>query len=164
MASQDIADLHDQIKISGMVTNLLEFGPVAFFYLLALAASVSGYTSATVALLLAGVGTLWLCGSLVYKGKKWHNRRIIAGKHGLEPSHLIVIGLVGGWLFLTITVVGIILQYMRPFTNLSNITEIQSKIGDLEDSFARYVEPRHLSQAQTDAILTICYNALLGKK
>jgi hypothetical protein len=90
-----------------MLPNLFEFGPTAFFYLLALAATIGGWTSQFVAFGLVIVGTLWLAGSLVYR---WHLKRIRAGKRGLEPSYLILFGLVGAAACLLVAAGGYVWQ------------------------------------------------------
>jgi hypothetical protein len=90
---------------------LLEFGPVAFFYLLALAATVSGYNNPRLAIILACLGTIWLCASVIHM---WRKGKINLGKIGVEPSHLITIGLVGTFLFSSVGLAGIIWQQYRP--------------------------------------------------
>jgi hypothetical protein len=90
----------------------LEYGPEAFCYLLALAFQVSGYTSTLVAGLLAVLGTVWLGGHLLHK---WHHGRIKSSRHGVEPSHLIMFGLIGILLSSGAAFVGFIWQqYQAP--------------------------------------------------
>jgi len=79
------------------LADFLGYGPAAFLYLLALAATMSGYASPSIAILLAAVGTVWLIGHWAHK---WHQRRTTAGKAGVEPSHIIVVCLVGAALLL----------------------------------------------------------------
>jgi hypothetical protein len=89
------------------MAKLLQFGPAAFFYLLALAAQVSGYTSPTVAIILAALGTVWLIGSGVYH---WHVYRFRIGKPGVDAAHLITVGLVGAASFLLLAAGGYVWQ------------------------------------------------------
>jgi hypothetical protein len=100
-----------------MLLSLLEFGPAAFFYLIALAATVGGWTNQFVAVCLAIVGTLWLAGSFVYR---WHTSRIRAGKHGLEPIHIIVLGLLVAILGLLITAGGVGWQRLQQTVSVAS--------------------------------------------
>jgi hypothetical protein len=67
----------------------IEFLPAAAFYVLALAAQVSGYTSTTVALVLAGIATIMLFVPGCYHVKRWHLRRKEAGMAGLASWYFI---------------------------------------------------------------------------
>jgi hypothetical protein len=49
------------------MARILEYGPEAFLYLLALAAQVSGYTSPGIAIALTVLATVWLVAHCVYK-------------------------------------------------------------------------------------------------
>ena len=84
---------------------LIQYGPTAFFYLIALAASLSGYTNVKVALGLIVVGTLWL---LIFSARKiWE--RITR----VEPWHLVLIGVVGATFAGGMALGGIIWQHYR---------------------------------------------------
>jgi hypothetical protein len=83
---------------------LVERGPAAALWLIALAAQVSGFTSAAIAFALAGVALFILVAPAYHHSRKWHEARRKAGKPALGPSHLILVGLIGTWEFLTIGV------------------------------------------------------------
>jgi hypothetical protein len=87
-----------------------EFGPPAFFYLLALAAQLSGYTSPGAAIILTALGSAWLTVSLLYR---WHVARVRAGKSGVEPTYLILIGTAGAALFVSVALGGVVWQWQR---------------------------------------------------
>jgi|GEM_PF-6397242 len=80
------------------LADFFGYAPAGFLYLLALAAQVSGYSSPSIAILLAVAGTAWLIGHWAHK---WHLRRRKAGKTGVEAWHLLAVGIVGAWLFMT---------------------------------------------------------------
>lgn len=83
--------------------KLAEFGPPAFFWLLAMAAQLSGYTNTPAAMSLAIIGTAWL---LVSLGFRWHTARIRNGKAGMLPQYLILGGLTLGVISLCLVVGG----------------------------------------------------------
>jgi hypothetical protein len=86
--------------------------------LLSLAAQLSGYTNPKVAIVLAGIATALLIWTLWHNAKKWHRSRVLAGERGVEPSHLIFVGIAGAWLFLSLALVGFIWQrYWQPTIN-----------------------------------------------
>ncbi len=93
------------------MVRILEWFPSGAFYILALAAQVSGYTSPIVALLLAAFGTLMLLIPACYHARHWHKRRIEGGRRSVEPTHLLVIGLVGIVVFAVISLGAVIWQY-----------------------------------------------------
>lgn len=67
-----------------MGSRILGYLPSAAFYILALAAQVSGYTSTTVALSLAAIATLMLMVPAGYQSSLWHNARKSDGRRGLD--------------------------------------------------------------------------------
>ncbi len=72
------------------MADLLRYLPTGALYVFALAAQVSGYTSPTVALLLAVVGTIFLTLPTCHHAKKWHDGRRRRGMAGLESWYFIV--------------------------------------------------------------------------
>ena len=69
--------------------RLLEFGPSAAFYIFALAAQVSGYTSPTIALILAMIATLLLFIPACHHSHVWHKARKSSGRQGLDSWYFI---------------------------------------------------------------------------
>lgn len=106
-----------------------EFGPPAFFYLVALAAQLSGYTSLELAVVLVGLGTIWLVVSLLYR---LHTRRIRAGKSGVEPSYLILFGLVGAALCLVVAAAGYGWQVLRPANSSAQSPTISQALANTQ--------------------------------
>jgi hypothetical protein len=74
----------------------------AAFYILALAAQLSGFTSSAIAWALAVVATLFLGWSIYHFVLEWHRSERQVGRRGVEPWHFLAVGLVGTWLFMTI--------------------------------------------------------------
>ncbi len=62
----------------------------AAFYLLALAAQMSGYTNSVIAIALAGIATLLLVVPLGHQCRTWHSARREAGMWGLDSWYVIV--------------------------------------------------------------------------
>lgn len=69
--------------------DIIKFLPSAAFYLLALAAQVSGYTSSLVATGLAAIGTLMLLIPACHHGHRWHQTRKSCGRTGLDSWYFI---------------------------------------------------------------------------
>jgi hypothetical protein len=85
-----------------MSARIVSFLPSAAFYVFALAAQVSGYTSSTGAAVLATLATLMLFIPGCHYGNQWHRKRKSSGRSGLDSWYFIVpclalalIGLVG---------------------------------------------------------------------
>jgi hypothetical protein len=74
-----------------MANEIVEFLPAAAFYLLALAAQVSGYTSPTVAIAIAGVATAMLLIPTIHHSHRWHTLRKSDGRRGLDSWYFIVL-------------------------------------------------------------------------
>jgi hypothetical protein len=90
----------------------VERGPGIAFWLLALAAQMSGYTNVAIALALVGVAIFFLLAPVYHHVRKWHEKRRLKGR-ALEPNHLILIGVIGTVLFAGIGAAGFIWQYLR---------------------------------------------------
>src|SRR5262245_26392658 len=90
--------------------RLLEFAPSAAFYLLALAAQLSGYTNPMMALGLAVIATACLAIPAGHHARAWHRARRASGRMTLEPSHLIWFGFVGAAVCLAIAAGGYLWQ------------------------------------------------------
>jgi hypothetical protein len=82
----------------------------AAFYLLALAATVSGYVSSTSAIILFAIATLLLLWAAYCYVREWQLSHLAAGKRGVEPWHLIVGGLFGVVIFALIGLGGVVWQ------------------------------------------------------
>jgi len=82
-----------------MWSFVIERGPAIAFWLLALAAQLSGYTSAAVALGLVGLALFFLVAPACHHLHKWYvdRRGTMGGAH-----IVLLIGIAGTWLFLTI--------------------------------------------------------------
>lgn len=85
----------------------------AGFYILALAAQVSGVTSGWIALGLATIATMILVVPCCHHINRWHIARVTAGKRTVEPWHLQITGLAGVLLFAGIALAGVIWQGNR---------------------------------------------------
>jgi hypothetical protein len=72
------------------MARIVGFLPSAAFYVLALAAQVSGYTSTTVALILAAMATVMLLIPACHHGGRWHKARKSSGRGGLDSWYFIV--------------------------------------------------------------------------
>jgi hypothetical protein len=82
----------------------------AVFYLLALAAQISGYTNVWVAVGLAGFATLFAFVPCWHQASRWHRQRLSRGKRSLEPSHLIWAGAVGAIISIAMMLGGVVWQ------------------------------------------------------
>jgi hypothetical protein len=71
------------------MSEIMEFLPAAAFYLLALAAQVSGYTSPTVAIGIAGIATAMLLIPAIHHSHRWHLLRKSDGRWGLDSWYFI---------------------------------------------------------------------------
>lgn len=108
----------------------IRYFPSAAFYVLALAAQVSGYTSPTVAIVLAGVATLMLLVPACYHTHGWHKRRLAAGNRGLEPIYVIAFGLV-------IALGGVVWQWSRSSaSDDSKVALLQSQLATAASELA----------------------------
>ena len=76
----------------------------AAFYILALAAQVSGLTNTWVAGFLAIVATLLLIPPFRHYMRKWRDRQRAMGARIVEPEHLLLVGLASSWLSLTVVI------------------------------------------------------------
>src|SRR5690348_7455066 len=65
----------------------------------------------------------------------------------LEPIHLIIFGLIGGWLLFGVAVAGTIWWLVRPPTDPT-----KAKVDSLVSDFDRYIKPRQLSDEQKNII------------
>ena len=74
-----------------MDKRIIGFLPSAAFYVLALAAQVSGYTSPTVALILAVIATLMLLIPGCHHSRQWHRARVSEGKRGVDSWYFIAL-------------------------------------------------------------------------
>jgi hypothetical protein len=114
-------------------------------WLLEMAAQVSGVSNpplATALLILAialGIGKLlrWI--------SVWRKSRAAIGKPALEPSHLIIIGVIGTWLTMTVAMAGVVWQYSKPAIEPDDLKS-------LRDDFDKYIKPRRLTADQITAI------------
>jgi hypothetical protein len=86
----------------------------AVFYLLALAAQMSGYTNGWVALALACIATCIAAVPSWHHLQQWHLQRLAARKRSVEPWHLILTGFFGTVIFLAIAVGGVLWQFRKP--------------------------------------------------
>ena len=91
----------------------VERGPGIALWLLALAAQMSGYTNAAIALALVGGAVFFLVAPAYHHGRKWHENRLQSGKRSLEPWHLIASGLAGIIVFAVVAAAGVIWQFNR---------------------------------------------------
>ncbi len=91
--------------------KLFELGPAAFFYLAAAALQMSGITNTAGSVVIAGIGSAWLAAHFVHKV---HSKRLAQGGRGVEPSHLISVGLIGGAIFISIAAAGYAWQTFWP--------------------------------------------------
>lgn len=123
------------------MVRIIEFAPSAAFYLLALAAQVSGYTNSAVAAILAGVATLLL---LVPVGHRWWCKQV--GRR-VESWHLQVIGLGGVIVFAIIALSGVIWQH-----SVNPAADLQIKFDALQSKYDKFVKPRELTDAQIKAV------------
>src|SRR5947209_6872249 len=83
---------------------IVERGPGIAFWLLALAAQMSGYTSTAIALGLVGAAAFFLIAPACHHIRKWHLQRKALGKTVLGTAQvLLLVGLVGTWFFMTIS-------------------------------------------------------------
>jgi hypothetical protein len=80
---------------------IVELLPASAFYLFALAAQVSGYTSSVVALILAGAATVMLLVPVCHHAKGWHDGRKERGMYGLDS--LWIIGLCAAIAFIAMS-------------------------------------------------------------
>lgn len=71
------------------MNKILEFLPGAAFWVLALAAQVSGFTSSIVAATLALIGALMLSLATFHHVYRWHIHRTAIGRHALDSWYLI---------------------------------------------------------------------------
>lgn len=67
-----------------MPRQIVELLPAAAFYVLALAAQVSGYTNSTVAFILFGTATLMLLIPACHHARNWHQARKGRGMYGFD--------------------------------------------------------------------------------
>jgi len=79
-----------------MDKRIIGFLPSAAFYVPALAAQVSGYTSSTVALVLAVIATVMLLVPACHHGSQWHQSRKSSARNGLDSWYFIAPCLVIG--------------------------------------------------------------------
>jgi hypothetical protein len=102
------------VKIEKPHSDRNRFLWAAAFYLLALAAQVSGFTNGWVALGLAAIATMIAAVPSWHHAHEWHEQRVTAGKLALEPWHLIAAGLIGVVVFVAIAIGGVIWQFSKP--------------------------------------------------
>ena len=123
------------------LADFLGYGPGAFFYLLALTAQMSGYTSPPIAILLAIIGTLWLLGHWMHK---WHQRRTTAGKAGVDPSYVIAWCLIGATILLAVasgTYTWIHFytpKQLREVTTYPSLSDVEVKVTSSSHQFTPY--------------------------
>jgi hypothetical protein len=96
------------------MANLVRYLPSAAFYVFALAAQVSGFTSPTVALLLATVGTIFLTLPACHRAKIWHDSRKDRGMVGLDSWYFIAPCLVVAALAIAGAAYGFGLRSVKP--------------------------------------------------
>jgi hypothetical protein len=111
---------------------------------LELGATVIGWSSSPIGIALLTVAGV--SGAVTLTRLVWKHRR------QLEPSQLIVLGLVGGWLLFGIAIMGAIWKLYQPAIEPSEISELQTKVEGVQSSFDSYVKPRTLTEAQSKII------------
>lgn len=80
----------------------IERGPAIAFWLLALAAQMSGYTSIAVALALTGAAVFFLIAPAYHALRKWQLSRNATGRPMTTPQILLLFSILGTWLFVTL--------------------------------------------------------------
>lgn len=81
---------------------LTQRGPGIAFWLFALAAQMSGYTSIAAALALTGVAVFFLIAPSYHAFHKWKLNREAAGRPMTTSQMLLLLSILGTWLFLTL--------------------------------------------------------------
>src|SRR5438067_10628543 len=79
---------------------IVKRGPAVAFWLLALAAQVSGYTNAAIALALVGIAAFFLIAPAYHYIREWRAQRIGHATLGTAQI-LLLVGIGGTWLFMT---------------------------------------------------------------
>lgn len=85
----------------------VERGPAIAFWLLALAAQMSGYTNAAIALALMGGAAFFLIAPVYHYGTKWHNERKSRSMAGFDSLYFIVPTIAVGVIALAIGMFGL---------------------------------------------------------
>jgi hypothetical protein len=81
---------------------IVERGPAAGLWLLAMAAQLSGYSNAAAALFLAGLAALFLVAPGYHHVAAWFKKRATQGSTVSNAQMIILASLAGIWLFMTI--------------------------------------------------------------
>ena len=77
------------------------------FWLLTMPAQMSGFTNTAIALALVGA-QFFLGPPICHRAERWHLARQQSGKQSLEPSHLIIAGLIGTVIFGGVALGGVV--------------------------------------------------------
>jgi hypothetical protein len=91
-----------------MLKLSIERGPGIAFWLLVMPAQMIGFTNAAIALAFVGGAVFFLGPPIWHHALKWHLARQQSGKQSLEPSHLIIAGLIGLVIFGAVALGGVI--------------------------------------------------------
>jgi len=83
----------------------VERGPGSALWLFALAAQLSGYNNIALALFIAGIAVFFLVAPAWHHARNWHLRRITLGPQAMGmPQVILLAGLAGTWVFLTLII------------------------------------------------------------
>lgn len=80
----------------------IERGPAIAFWLLALAAQMSGFTNVALALAITGVAIFFLIAPAYHHFRVWRIRRRETGRPMTIPQLVLLAGIFGTWLFVTV--------------------------------------------------------------
>lgn len=94
--------------------NWAQFAASAAFYILTLAATVSGFISPLIAILLAILATLLLIPAIRHHVRRFAQNRRSAGRQVMEPADLLIVGAAGTALFVVIGAIGVIWFLLQP--------------------------------------------------
>lgn len=105
-------------------------GPAISFWLLALAAQMSGWTNTAMAFGLVGIAVFFLMAPACHQVRQWQLKRNALGKPMTTPQLILLISVSGAWAFMTVGAgsVAFIIWTGQPFTTGSSAI-----VGDKPD-------------------------------